>query len=112
MTQDFQIDRLLSRLRKAWTDLNVSAEVYADAIKAARRKPIHHNTLRRLEDKSWSPSVEILRDLELHLILDPISTTGLPKRVDRRPRRKTPGFSVPGASRASIPGPIITGSCD
>jgi hypothetical protein len=99
--QPYEIDVLMNRLRRAWSEINVSAQTYANALREAGHVPaIHHNTLRRLEDPNWSPSLLVLRDLEQHLLRHPLSTANLPKRVPRKRKRATVCRSPESASAA------------
>ena len=80
----YVIDELLTRLRNAWMGLSVSAEDYAFALKAAGKRPIHHNTLRKLETPNPQFSVTINRDLENVLLVDPLDTSSIRRRSKRR----------------------------
>lgn len=82
----YVIDVLLKDLREAWARLDVSAEDYAKALKAAGRRTIHFNTLRKLDQPGWSPSVSTFRDLEEVLIRNPLPKDGLKQKVVRRRR--------------------------
>jgi hypothetical protein len=100
MTQHpYVIDSLLASLRKAWADLGVSAEEFAAALQKNKRKPLHPNTLRKLPNPRWSPSISTLRDLEDVLIRTPLQKEGM------RKCRKLRTESIPpqGASVVATP---------
>ena len=102
MTQQaYVIDQLLSRLRTAWRKLNVSAEDYSRELRLQRRRTIHFNTLRKLEDQDWSPSVSTIRDLEDVLLRKPLNTRHLKPKRQHRPRSSTShGHSIPTVPQA------------
>lgn len=99
------IDALIAALEKRWAEMNVSAQHYTAMLRRTDRPAVHFNTLLKLGRPNWSPSRQVLRDLERALIIDPVPAELLKPKAPRRPRAPRHGVDATAAAAAAAPHP-------